>query len=353
MGTLLSMFRRIRPRPHPGTLTASAGNDVETTLAQAFSLCDLPVEILQHITSFLPISSAASLARSNKKICRVIGTQYWQILKDSRQANCEDEMFQFLSLLEQDYPQYLVCYRCNALHLRSPLDLPPTRFARRRRHNPRDCELQDGEVVLNDYAITMDYRHLQLAMKSHRNAANFGPMSDALSHSFIDHVRSMFSVSISQRALVVADELFIEQRWTLEQNRASDILQDLDYSLLHICCHVLSFRDAPLAELLACKLGHPDQSACPRCSGGMLSNCQYCPTDIDLRVWSTNNVTTVKVIAWRNLGSFRTPMDPKWLVQRQIPSDTTLPKDWRRPFDYEAGSVRRAFETQLLRTLRG
>lgn len=48
------------------------------------------------------------------------------------------------------------------------------------------------------------------------------------------------------------------------------------------------------------------------------------------------------------LGSFRTPLDLKWLVQREIQSRTFHYEDWRRPFDYEVGSVRRVFETQLL-----
>lgn len=200
LAKLLSIFPRMRlhSRPCPPTLPPCSGRGVEITLTQAPSLCDLPVEILQHITNYLPPISAASLALSSKKICRVVGTQYWQLMRDLKPGQCGDEKFQFLCLLEKDYSLYLVCYKCNTLHLQDPLDLPRTKYKRNttnpwppistrpRQHEARDCEFQNGRIALNNYVTIIDYRHLQLAMKHYRNAANFGPMSDALSHSFTD-----------------------------------------------------------------------------------------------------------------------------------------------------------------------
>lgn len=200
------LFRQSHPRPSP------AGP----------SLCDLPVEILQLITSFLSTSSAASLAQSNKKVCRVIGTQYWQILKASARRQCEDEKFQFLSLLEKDYSQYFLCYRCNTLHLRDPRDLPRNGDIWLERHKLRDCEVQDGTIKLNDYLFVADYRHLQMAMKSYRNAAHFGPMSDALSYGYTQKLFATFRGS--QRALVTADELLIEQQSSVQESKTSDIM---------------------------------------------------------------------------------------------------------------------------------
>lgn len=175
----MAMLRSIihsmrRPRPRPGLLTANTCDEVESAPTQRSSLCNLPVVFLQHITSFLPNVSAASLALSNKHLCRVLGTHYWQILRDSDREHCRHEKFQFLSLLQEDNSQCFVCYTCNTLHLRDPLDLPRDHFPK---HAPRECELQDGWIILNNFGITTDYRHLQLAMKHYRNASNFGPMS--------------------------------------------------------------------------------------------------------------------------------------------------------------------------------
>jgi hypothetical protein len=102
---------------------------------QSTSFADLPPELVQHIVTFLPTSSAAALALCNHRISSALGTQHWKALGSRREAGGQkpeeipimwegmaDEPPQtarsdFLCPLERDLPQHIFCRRCELLHL--------------------------------------------------------------------------------------------------------------------------------------------------------------------------------------------------------------------------------------------
>lgn len=149
----------------------------------------------------------------------------------------------------RDIFYYILC----ATHfiLRSAFDLPREFF---QQHAPRHCELQDGWIILTDLAISIDYKHLQLAMKHCRNVANFGPTSG-----FTDTGMLKFSVSTSHCALFVVFELLPQTFY--------EILSIPGSTFVVICS--LSV----IATVLACKLSHLNKETCLGCSDSMLSHC--------------------------------------------------------------------------------
>ncbi|OCK77085.1 hypothetical protein K432DRAFT_407631 [Lepidopterella palustris CBS 459.81] len=78
-----------------------------------FKLVSLPTELLQHIASYLPASSFASLAVTSSYFYRTLGTLPWLHLKDK---NIDPEFFRLVELLQKDDPRYFFCPRCALLH---------------------------------------------------------------------------------------------------------------------------------------------------------------------------------------------------------------------------------------------
>lgn len=85
----------------------------------------LPVEMQQHIASFLTTDSAACLILCSKSLQRVIGQQSWFALQTKNQKNAR---MSFLSLLQKDLREWLPCYHCEKLHPLT-LELDPYMYA--------------------------------------------------------------------------------------------------------------------------------------------------------------------------------------------------------------------------------
>jgi len=93
------------------SLTARAVSGAQET--KRATLDSLPTELLQHIASFLPIASAASLALLNRPLRRALGDRYWLSLRDATRPS---EKRDFLAILERDLPGFVLCHCCNRFH---------------------------------------------------------------------------------------------------------------------------------------------------------------------------------------------------------------------------------------------
>lgn len=75
-----------------------------------------PNELLLHVASFLPISSASSFSLCSQTVYLVVG----EVLRDLRQMGAADaqnpDFFNFLLLLERDMSRHSACYHCRRLH---------------------------------------------------------------------------------------------------------------------------------------------------------------------------------------------------------------------------------------------
>ena len=73
----------------------------------------LPPDLIIYTTRFLPPDAAASFSLCCYSIYTILGTRYWEALRTQDQQR----RLAFLTLLERDLPQYIVCYPCRILHL--------------------------------------------------------------------------------------------------------------------------------------------------------------------------------------------------------------------------------------------
>jgi hypothetical protein len=140
-----AFWRLLRPRKSSGS---------EMLCSRSFDL--LPPEMIQHIASFLPASSAAALALCNHGLSGVLGEHQWNLLRSD-----PDERAVFLQCLERDLPEHLFCDRCAKLHLH---------------HGPgvvirqRQCSTIDGiDGTTQYYHSRFRFEYVQMAMKLHRS----------------------------------------------------------------------------------------------------------------------------------------------------------------------------------------
>src|SRR5450432_3475569 len=148
---LLGLSRR--PRPRPIALESSP-------------LSKLHHELILHIARFLPPASASSFSLCCRPIYFILGTQYLEALEENGQL----DRYKFLTLLERELPNHIVCYYCRKLHAINK--------AHRHRYSNRyylgagrylscwvaDLELATGLCIHDNFSFT----DFQMAMKLYR-----------------------------------------------------------------------------------------------------------------------------------------------------------------------------------------
>ncbi|KAI9880202.1 MAG: hypothetical protein M1830_004788 [Pleopsidium flavum] len=295
------------------------------------SLIELPVEILQFIASLLPVSSAASLALCNHSICHAIGTQFWHALRREDQSNPK---LDFLLCLERDLRSFILCHRCLKLHRRDPVEGPKQRYYGNRE---RQCVKEDG--VLRNYAFdyNMKYKHVRLVMNAQRSGPSHGIPLDALRHVW-SRKNSNLKVWLEPR--IVADELLLRARSRVLMHFEREFKHVKKY-ILKICPHLTAHDDDNLlAHLITCRLSHLDNRPCLFCDG--LRQCRSCPTEFQVEIEDLGEAgVAVLVTAWNNLGSGRSPSDPKWRAHIYRSQNNQMRAE---SFQYEPGSIQTAFE---------
>ena len=88
-------------------------------------LMSLPIELLQQINDFLPLSSQACFALSCHRLHAIIGTRSWKELNTQDQSK-RLEKINFLRLLRRDLSDssHWLCHRCIKFHPKDSLGLP-------------------------------------------------------------------------------------------------------------------------------------------------------------------------------------------------------------------------------------
>jgi hypothetical protein len=340
----VAFWRLLRPRKSSGS---------ELLCSRPFNL--LPPEIIQHIASFLPASSAAALALCNHDLSGALGEHQWNLLRSD-----PDERAVFLQCLECDLPEHLFCDRCTKLHLH----YGPAVIGR---HQCSAIDRIDGTT--DYYHSQFQFEHVQMAMKLHRSGrdtkgylAQLAPVDTT--------IRGIHNLYLFEARIVAHEFLVRIQHWLfIPGNKAVQVPK---YAF-GVCHHLTTedFQSAArrankLTSILSCRIAHlndkREQTSCERCSG--LSRCDYCPTDfrVDFKSFAGRG-TAIIVTKWMNLGAGRVSSDPKWRTHLRNIDDSMVLKEMfcsdparrlsavRRfisesdgPFEFETGSICAAFE---------
>ena len=292
--------------------------------APGFGLATLPTEIILHILSFLPISSAACLAFCNHPFKARLGLMYWDSI---RLGHNERERDDFLSLVAQDHPSYIFCYQCSRLHhvdeigSPGPVNKPSTLLP--------CCEgylsiRPDGHVSRRT-TFKLSFAHVQLAMKRYRRGSDHGISLDDLSFT---EVQNSFQEDRDYTTFLTADARI------LASDHESSLLMRFQQLLLIpvdpfesnldqisripfgcLCPHIYRYNSAVYSRL-RCRLKHISEDECKHTTRCMDTyRCQSCSTEYTTDVLDSRHVDggiIVAVTTWMNLGTGRTPLGSNW-----------------------------------------
>ncbi|KAH6713953.1 hypothetical protein BKA61DRAFT_689329 [Leptodontidium sp. MPI-SDFR-AT-0119] len=265
-------------------------------------LLKLPVEITAHIAQFLLPASAASLAFTCRSALETLGTTYWQVL---REVGRQQELEQFLSLLETDLPDHVLCYHCLILHCSNNGGHRGTACYR--------AELLGGVYNYIHKNVTFDI--FRATMKCYRQGLNYSRLLERFETKIIS-CRSI--ENFPYRFLSLAK--FIDRSLLLRVQETLLFPNGLFPQIpingrISICAHVSTVGtgfEARLPVHMQCKLDHNhDVQQCVRSSG--IRQCVYCPTEFQIELQDCERFgIAVVVTKWLDLGEGRSVRDPKW-----------------------------------------
>ncbi|KAL2354385.1 hypothetical protein BJ546DRAFT_57593 [Cryomyces antarcticus] len=324
---------------------------VEKAKAAEGPLMSLPIELVQLIATFLPLSSQATLALTSHSMLSTIGGESWQALRLNRH---KDEKRVFLAHIENKFPKHRLCNRCARLHPRDDVEGPfewevlPV----------RKCVEKEGCIHFIGFYFL--YFHLvQLAMSRYLLGPAHGISLNTFYYLYQEKsADNNYCTHVEVNARIASGEFLLEARHRLFWYRRGykNLQSYLDHlELLRPCPHLKvdsnynasTFydtrigQDFSLGERIACRLDHLNEegSSCERCCG--LGHCQFCPTDYRVEVYDRGvGGLELVLLVWMNLGSGRTPLDPKWQSHVHGGFNKFGPFN---AFPYEPGSVRRAY----------
>jgi hypothetical protein len=270
------------------------------------SLSSMPTEILLHIRDFLPLSSAACLALCSRHMLTALGNQSLSSLRADDQIT---ERRRLLIALQNDLPDWLLCYPCSLFH---PVKAHegPNHIWRYNKEPP--CVQENGAVCLTaDYRIR--YQHVQLLMKQYRFQRSYMKTLEALSFSFSRNLND----SVLEGTVwgeIVAGELIVRFDQRLRLLVPSNI-ELVRRRLRPVCLHLdWLCGDQTLWETIDCGLSHARNSPCAECS--MRKPCRECSTWFQVGVQELKeSETELQIKAWKYLGTCETPYHPKWRKQ--------------------------------------
>ena len=286
-----------RPRPRPIALESSA-------------LGKLPPELILYIARLLPPASASSFSLCCRPIYFILGTQYLKALEVDDQS----DRYQFLTLLERELPNHILCYYCKKFHEISKAyrHVYSNRSYYASNHYLEcwiaDLELTNTVYLHRDFSFTV----FQMAMKLYRQSLGYSKLLTLLSYKSKTDFRYGNAEQCSALARIEGGSLlFREQKiFMAPPTRPTPIPWDTDFI---ICPHIRfasvhnGVRYRNLVQLAYWR-GSKDR---PNLEG--LTQCNYCLTEfrIDYKKFEELG-SAMFVIKWQDLGEGRSPLDHKW-----------------------------------------
>ncbi|OCK80491.1 hypothetical protein K432DRAFT_382165 [Lepidopterella palustris CBS 459.81] len=318
----------------------------------------LPVELLQQIADYLPADSKAAFALTCHKTARAIGSQSWT---EMSLGGSWYKQLEFLDLLQRDLPplDWWRCRQCMNLHRRSWLG-PSQQGGFLARWWKRRCQV--GELkygLLDDPIYAIGFDHVQLVMDRHFNRRGRTSLNGICIDSLKCSGTRIFPADNTTNIVlkyyfeprIVVDRLLLHSSYRFEPHRTMflnntslieatvlDFLGGFDF---HFCNHCST-------KLVREIENHREPN------GMQYQSCPFCPTEYGMKLDvykptddRQDTLQSVKIDVWQNLGSGRSPLDPKWQHLAKSKYGRGSPYTYKR-----YGQIREAFQRVYCSTLK-
>jgi hypothetical protein len=275
----------------------------------------LPTELLQYIASmFLPLSSAASLALSSRFILTKLGTNYFTQLKKAsplppvtrcygtnelggpngpapRLTLPEQELENFLILLDRDIRDTIYCYYCRTIH--DPM---------KTLYSCTECERQ--VAIHNHLHSNLAFSRFQIIMKRSRFGIDYSALLRKLSTTCTRYyISTLFTHQITTYARIVSGCLLLRTvqwwlfKWELDCNWPR-------YSI-KICHHLRPEDRDPRPAFIAVERpgAYGKTSIYRRGAGIELKRCHVCGTEYEIDGAECGpGLFALRVSTWQDFG---------------------------------------------------
>ena len=324
---------------------------------RATSLIDLPIELLRHIISYLPESSAGCLAMCNHALLRALGQQYWRYLQAD---NPEKEAF--LLLLQRDLPNWLYHPCCGRIReVCNEYGKPG-----RRMKDSLRCLSRAGAIDISG-VFSIRFHHVHAIMHRYRSLMVSKLREEGRAH--VAHVVDLTSITHKHRSRTFHKGYTVDcQPRVLYRNSASQprlflalaydipipktkVSETIAENFIPICPHVDALSEAASIQ---CRLTQPMEPSCGYCGG--LRNCDTCFTDYEITSsfsssrwpWPWRQQPrglTLRVRVWKDLGECRDIYSREWFwaTRKIYESDPRVSRFRRRLYRCGAGYVKDAY----------
>lgn len=278
----------------------------------------LPLELLQQIASYLTLEAEAAFTLTCHDIAHAIGTQ--ALANYYGKTASWYKKLEFLDVLLPDFSpvDWWRCNQCMKIHRRSWVGpsqqgLLIARWWKMRR---QIGELRYGPLDDPIYIIGFDEVQLVMDRHFHRKRQEFSngicveslKCSGSRTYSIDSTTKVILHYTFEPR--IVIDRLLLRATYRFQYQRTMFFLPNVSVEDVSVtkfmgklgfrCCSHLNVNDMNSLE------GYNE--------GRRYKSCPFCPTEFEMKIdnGDRESTTSLSVNVWQNLGSGRTPKDPKW-----------------------------------------
>ncbi|KAL5116481.1 hypothetical protein ACEQ8H_005602 [Pleosporales sp. CAS-2024a] len=319
----------------------------KTYTVQKAPLLRLPIELVQHVTSYLEAESAASFCLSSRYLYYALGSDCLsQYINSSKNRFVKRRTIE--AIVERAFPGHWFCAWCDIFHAWDASSSPS---------NPHERGLSRDCSSFNSYlsagtAYALRFHHIRLALAHSLLGSTHGIPLSSLSHastsmSKIYHTPVPTSLSITpalssnSTLLVHTSFAMILPSWSTSRKH---IIAQIWPTLPHI---VAGHRDsdnghsglmAAIDNVVRRGWKYPFPQSCATCRTDWTVSAHFFHH-------STGAQLRLVVQTWRDVGDAKSPFDQSWRSHGVAgPKTATTPTVFIRNTGLRAGDIRRAFD---------
>jgi hypothetical protein len=324
----------------------------ETPEKQDAPILTLPLELIQHITTYLGPGASASFSLTSRYIYYALGSDcLTRYINKSKNRFAKRQTIE--AVVERAFPAHWFCAWCDVFHKWSGEGTGPKVGVGSGKDKGRDCAEFNSYLEAGD-GYVLRFHHIRLALAHHLHGPAHGiPLSSlSYSHTSMESkiYRTPVQTTLSIMPKIWGSRLLLHTSFTLT-------LPAWTTSRKHILTHIWNVLPHVLIGHRDSDNGHTglmaaiDNVVRRGWKYPFTQNCGSCRTDWTVSAHTFGPQSQVRLViqTWRDLGDGKSPFDQGWrahgvpIVSVSYHSQPGV----ERYEDVRAGDVRRAFETLM------
>jgi hypothetical protein len=335
--------------PRTSIESADYDSSLEQTIKpQTAPILNLPVELLQHVASYLDTASSASLCLSSRYIYYALGTDSLTTYIDTAKSRFERRK-KIEAVVERAFPGHWFCAWCDGFHAWDA-STGPRNINDAVKRKTRDCADFNSFLPANS-SYVLRYHHIRLALNRALRGPDHGISLDAFTHSSAGMAklyRTPVPTKLDTSAKIVSGHLMLYTSFAIILPSWCISRKSLINTLWPLLPHLLSgHRDtdnghtglmAAIDNVVRRGWKYPFTQMCATCATDWTVHSHFFPH-------ASGGQVRLVLQSWRDLGDGRNPFDSAWRAHGvSMRGLERSGGDLARVTGLQAGDVRRSYE---------